>query len=125
MTGGPWERVRNAGGRVVTTAPRDGWGVYVVREEASQRVVYVGQSCGHLRRTLLRHFQRWRQDRLHPEPRQVYDADGHAVSWRVTPRERRAVSAAEREAMRRHRPRDNHHVPADVVVEEGCDVAPF
>ena len=42
-------------------ALKDKAGVYIIRDQASREIVYVGSSTGRLYDTLTRHFQRWRR----------------------------------------------------------------
>jgi hypothetical protein len=94
-------------------------GVYAIASRYSVEVRYVGMSwTGRLRKTALRHFQTWKRDWMHPEPRLVYDPARHLIRWAVVAGGRPAVVAAERRAMLQFRPTDNALVPVELVEEE-------
>lgn len=77
-------------------------GVYLIRDASTGRLLYVGEShTGRLRKTLLRHFQKWSG-----KTRGVtYPPDTVQVRWRILP-PRDAVKS-QNAFIRRLKPRDN------------------
>ncbi len=92
---------------------RDRSGVYIIRDNDSHEVLYVGSSSGRLYDTLTRHFQTWRrwkgfwkgQYGEGHDPGLTYDRDRVEVSIRIT----RADQSLEEETrlIQRLQPRDN------------------
>ncbi len=77
-------------------------GVYVIRDARSHRVLYVGEShSGRLRKTLLRHFQKWSGRTAGP----TYPPAGVEVALRLTPPP--SAVAAQDNLICRLAPRDN------------------
>jgi hypothetical protein len=77
-------------------------GAYVIRDRASRRVLYVGEShTGRLRKTLLRHFQRWKGQTAG----KTYRPGSVEVAIRICPPP--AAVAAQDNLIARLRPRDN------------------
>ncbi len=60
-------------------------GVYVIESHQTGRVLYVGEShTNQLRKTIMRHFQQWKQDYMHKQPRATYDRRRVSVRVEVT-----------------------------------------
>jgi excinuclease UvrABC nuclease subunit len=77
-------------------------GVYVIRDARSRRCLYVGEShSGRLRKTLLRHFQKWSGRTAGP----TYAPDKVEVALRLTPPP--SAVAAQDNLICRLDPRDN------------------
>jgi hypothetical protein len=100
-------------------------GVYVIRDDESHEVLYVGSSSGRLYDTLTRHFQQWRRYKSFwkgqyaegHDPGLTYTRDSVEVAVRLT-----SPSAALDEEMKliaRLRPRDN------LVGQPELEEAPF
>lgn len=76
-------------------------GVYAIRDRRTKKVLYVGEShTGRLRKTLLRHFQRWRL------PNDAYSAPAVEVCWQRARTLKGALKAQAR-WIAELRPRDN------------------
>lgn len=84
-------------------------GAYVIRERASGRHLYVGEShTGRLAQTIKRHFYDWRDD---PERRHLTYARGRIeIAVRLTP-PGPAATGAQNNLLLRLEPRDNHTNP--------------
>lgn len=87
----------------ITEIPRGASGAYAIREPGRRgRVLYVGEShTGHLRKTLLRHFQAWSGRTAGAR----YNGDSVVVTWRLTHADR-AVALQSR-WIARFKPVDN------------------
>lgn len=77
-------------------------GVYLIRDTATGKVIYVGYSASNLYKTILRHFQEWndRQQR-----RYVYSKTGYTVRVILTTKARAAL--LEKYLIVKMQPRDN------------------
>ena len=120
-----WHRAKDSW--IYAPIPSTANGLYVIASRRSNRALYVGMShTGRLRKTCIRHFQYWKQDWQHQEPRQTYSPDRVNVAWLVIEGDRKAVEAAEREAIVLLAPKDNLYIPTTPPPdEEPDDVAPF
>lgn len=79
-------------------------GVYVIRQKGSLRVVYVGQSyTGRLKKTLVRHFQRWKGHTAGF----TYRRGSVEVCVLLLPRRPALIARVEQKTLIKFRPRDN------------------
>lgn len=103
-------------------------GIYAIRAKRGGQVLYVGMSwTGRLRKTAIRHFQRWKRDWMHEAERVVFDPVMVEIKWREVTGGRLAVLRAESEAIAELRPVHNIEVPAGSPADDEGepDVAPF
>lgn len=113
-------------GGVYAPIPAAASGIYAIRTKRSKAVRYVGMSwTGRLRKTCIRHFQRWKRDWQHQLERQVYDAAAMEIRWKIVEGGRLEVLRAESAAIAEMEPLDNVEVPGTMAAEEPADVAPF
>jgi hypothetical protein len=81
-------------------------GAYVIRDARTRRVLYVGEShTGRLRKTLLRHFQRWKGQTAG----KTYEPGRVEVAIRVCPPP--SAVGAQNRLIVKLRPRDNEVIP--------------
>ena len=89
-------------------------GCYVIRRASDKKVLYIGESHkGHLRKTLIRHFEAWRRDRrnkgaVHEWGRhtgQTYDRADCEVAYLIVRRD--VAQKAQFALIQKLNPRDN------------------
>ena len=79
-------------------------GVYVIRNSRSKQILYVGRSyTGRLKKTLIRHFQRWKGLNAGV----VYRRGEVEVSVKVMPKRSGTIERVEQRYIAGLRPRDN------------------
>ena len=77
-------------------------GVYLIKSNRSEKIVYIGYSATQLYKTLYRHFQTWNDSQ---QPRKVYSKFGYTV--RVIATTARRAALLEAYLIKSIQPRDN------------------
>ena len=98
-------------------ALRDSSGAYALRDSRTKKVLYVGTSRGHLKKTILRHVQQWTRNKSfwtlvwdssrNGDPGQTYNRERTECAVMVTAPG--LAGDAERVLIGRLKPRDNQN----------------